>query len=606
MNRKNIGVDTETLKNGEPQTLQYWEPSGKYSWIEWTSGKKSIDDFINYIEVLPANETAYILWGFNLNFDLGSLFYEIKEILFEGRFKFEYRGWRINGVYGNTVFVDFFKGKRKIYLRDAAKFYHGSLQKVGAMVKPDLPKLKHPRGLGSNVRFKKSDKTFCDYAMRDAELAYWIGEAICEMHDHYDISITVSIAQMASKVFRHKFMARDIPRPPKALEKAAERCYHGGRNNLTVSPGLYKSVYSLDITSAYPAAMRELPSLYNSKLYKKFKSTKLIPKFSICKIWGEIKPCKWPILFDDEFKSLEGEVKGQWVTGFELNEALRMGEIELKKCEGWFYDYEKDKFESPFKAYVDEFFHLKATEKNSIKRETYKGLCNHAYGKFIQTTAKNMVDDELPITRIIHDLEKDKISVNDLREAGGMYHPFAAGQITGHCRVHLHQLEHKYKAIHSSTDSVFTTIKPKEISGLGGVKIEAFGNVLIFRNKVYIFYAKLKDFIKKYKYLPKKELNKKIKDSASILYPGYNYLKEAHHAVHVYLRDLEKLLKKGVYKVTYESIKGVKNPIYNLPYKYIKVNKLKESLNRDLKFNAFEKREANLRLKQKIEWRMRK
>ena len=102
--------------------------------------------------------------------------------------------------------------------------------------------------------------------------------------------------------------------------------------------------------------------------------------------------------------------------------------------------------------------------------------------------------------------------------------------------------------------------------------------------------------------MPYKKIKKEISDAKSILYPGKYYLKEAHHAVHIYYRDLEKLVKKGEYKIEYESIKGVTQKIYGLPYTYVKVNTLKESLSRTMNFNSFEKRKATIKLKEQLQW----
>lgn len=53
----------------------------------------------------------------------------------------------------------------------------------------------------------------------------------------------------------------------------------------------------------------------------------------------------------------------------------------------------------------------------------------------------------------------------------------------------LHDLEHKFKAIHSSTDSVKTCQPVTGCSNeLGGYKLEVKGTCLIFRNKLYLHY----------------------------------------------------------------------------------------------------------------------
>ena len=63
--------------------------------------------------------------------------------------------------------------------------------------------------------------------------------------------------------------------------------------------------------------------------------------------------------------------------------------------------------------------------------------------------------------------------------------------ITGFTRVYLHRLEHKYQAIHSSTDSIKCNVNRLEKNlpkGLGTYKLECVGDCLILRNKLYLHY----------------------------------------------------------------------------------------------------------------------
>jgi hypothetical protein len=331
--------------------------------------------------------------------------------------------------------------------------------------------------------------------------------------------------------------------------------YHGGRNNLTVDLGLYPKVYGLDIISAYPWAMAQLPSMYHKNLYKtfkyKYKKGGLIPDLGIYKISGYVEKCQWPCLYDENFKAVTGNIKNIWVTGYELNTALQYKELTLKSVSGYYYDAKKDKDISPFKEYVNDFFIKKSTEKDDIKRQFWKICLNSIYGKFIQTVDKEKNNE------IIFDLNTHRCISKSDRVAGGLFHPFIASIITGMVRAKIHVLEHKYKSIHTSTDGIITQIKPKQndlINELGGLKLEFQGNALIFRNKLYVIF----------------------KDGKLIL---NNVIKYALHGFHGNLKLLLQLWRKGVYD-----------------YEYIKVNKLKESLKRGLIANKFETRQATLKL----------
>jgi hypothetical protein len=147
--------------------------------------------------------------------------------------------------------------------------------------------------------------------------------------------------------------------------------------------------------------------------------------------------------------------------------------------------------------------------------------------------------------------------------AGGMFNPFIATLTTGHTRAYIHRLEHEYEALHTSTDGIFTQKKPQESSGLGGLSIEAYGTLLLLRNKLYIFYGKT----------DKPEPEKK----RSALFPKLEIVKWALHGFHSTVETLEAMYENGLTE-----------------YDYIKVNKLRESLRRNLTPNKFEKRRSKV------------
>ena len=73
--------------------------------------------------------------------------------------------------------------------------------------------------------------------------------------------------------------------------------------------------------------------------------------------------------------------------------------------------------------------------------------------------------------------------------AGGLYNPMIATLITGLARTKLHEIEEKYKALYSSTDSIKTTkkVKKKDLGNKLGKLDYKFKNetVHFFRNKLY-------------------------------------------------------------------------------------------------------------------------
>lgn len=556
-----VGCDSETCE-GEPITFQFYGKGiSKIYWLP--SGRAATRTFFKALGEISAPRATTIVYGFNLEFDLVSFLWERHQILRDEEIDFDYQGWRVEGIFSNVVFCRFTKGRRIVHLVDAAAFFKTSLAKAAKLFCPDIPKLSKPRDLGK-VRYKKSDQKFIAYAMRDAEITYHIGLAIQAMHHEYDIQQCVSGPHMAARVFRHRFLKFPIPLPPNRIVYSALHSYHGGKNNLAAPVGWHRKIYSLDIVSAYPAAMARLPSFSNPDAYKAISGTghpKTVPELGIYKVWGIIKPCKWPIIYSHDFKPLSGKIVGIWTTGPELIEAIRTKEIKIEKLEGYFYDAEMDNEPSPFKAFVEEFFKLKDVATDPIKRAFYKILLNSLYGKFIQSGSRGG-----DLKNLIWDCDNETLDQIRIITAGGLFNPFIASLITGYPRAWIHRMEHAYRALHTATDGIFTQRRPREKSGLGGQKIDALGDALIFRNKCYILYGPRRK--------PGKDGKKPLRSS---IFKDKDIIKYATHGFHGSIYDLERLYSQG-----------------KTEYHYVKVNKLRESLRRNLQVNKFEKRRGTL------------
>jgi hypothetical protein len=257
--------------------------------------------------------------------------------------------------------------------------------------------------------------------------------------------------------------------------------------------------------------MSELPSFSVAALYKKAfvragdKRTFAngVPKFGVYKISGNAQDCIYPSLFDKGFNPIRGVFNDVWVNGFDLNAALTAGEVNLKDIVGYYYDYHNDKHASPFNAFVTDFYRRKEAATDPVNRYMYKTVLNSLYGKFIQTTRK-----------------EDEATGETIYEAGGMYHPFIASAITAHTRSYIHDIEHTFQAIHTATDGIFAPNKKAlgrsltnynkargTVNGLGSLKHEASGDLLLLRNKLYILYSDTEGAISS-KYFKNKLINK--------------------------------------------------------------------------------------------------
>lgn len=434
----------------------------------------------------------------------------------DGNISLKIGEWTIEGRYSKPVFATFTDGKRYIELIDSFLWFMTALEAAAKLVCPHLPKLNRPRGLGITL-YSKKDKGFVEYAMRDAEVAYHLGEAIEKFHEELEVPSQISLASMAAAVFRLRYMRDNIYQPPLyQWMVGAAAAYHGGVNRVrpNAAPAWHIGVTALDVSSAYPDAMAGFPSFNESASYKEFKrttKTKVLPELGIYLVSGKARPCDWPALFNHDFDPIQGKFQKTWVTGYELNAAIKSGEVKVDSVSGYFY--EQDAGYSPFEAYVKDFYRLKSEAQDPVMRYMYKILLNALTGKFIQTSPDyTLADGQL-------------VKIN---RAGGLYHPFIAGLITGHTRAHMHEVEHEYESIHTATDGIFAPGKHTGAAqkSLGAVVSEGHGDLALLRNKLYIFYTATPD---EHTY-------------PSGVFEGRHILKCARHGFQGRVVDLERML----------------------------------------------------------------
>lgn len=556
------GADTETYY-GKPMTLQFYSEQADCNDIIFVDEDTATSEFLAWCDTLK-RKCLHVVYVHNLDFDLPEFLWSVKERLVEvtgGEFKFDVGDWRISGVYGKPTFCRLSNDKRKvqIIIVDSFSWYQGSLAQAAELFCPGLPKLKQPKGLGTKL-FSVNDDDFVEYAMRDAEVAFHIGVAVQRIHREFDIRQSVSLADMAAKIFRRHFLHYTIPQPNRDVILAALNSYHGGKNNVVpnAAPAWHMNVSAMDISSAYPYAMYTLPAFSNKRLYKRLGKTKRVPNelppYGVYQITGNTVSCNWPSLFSHTFKPINGEAfSNLWVQGMELNEAIRSDEVKIKHIRGFYYEHERDNQTPALRAFVEYFYRLKSEATEKVQRHMYKIILNAVYGKFIQTRKNSRV--------IYTDVDADETTETHELIAGGMFHPFIASAITAHTRAYMHQIEHAHEAIHTATDGIYTKLKrPKKVplapktKGLGSLEIEGHGDLLLIRNKCYILYS---DDGK----MPSQH------------FKGKRIAKYAKHGFQGSVYDLERLVAQNRRK-----------------YTATRPNRLREALKRGLNVNEFVER----------------
>jgi hypothetical protein len=428
---------------------------------------------------LPGNgRRTAVLGAHNLRFDLAGLFYPVLNPLGtksarapkSSFFSLLSPRCEVEIFWTRPCFGRIRFDGRTYHLLDTLAFFTMGLGAALEMLDAPYKKLPKPFKLGERVI---PIHELRPYSNNDTLGGMVLLKEVRSLHEKYECRLSVSLPQLASRIFRHDYLKGDYPQPTKPLIRGALLSYHGGKNSFPERPGWYKKVFDLDINSAYSEAMAALPDFENGNwilgaglsFFKKY-------PHGIYQITGTVKPCPWGCLQTHDFKKAAGRVVNLWVTGYEIAEALRVGELKLEKIQGYGFKEgirAKDYQGTALQRYVATFFKLKAAAKNPGERYFYKLLQNALYGKFIQRT-----EDE-----------------EGLFTAGSMFDPAVAALITGFVRAKIHRLEHKYGSLHTATDGFITRLKPDPADlgeGIGQLKASRRGNVLILRNKLYLFF----------------------------------------------------------------------------------------------------------------------
>lgn len=509
------GADFETVK-GDPYTWQI-SPDGINVDFFWVNKNNVLKTVINYFQKNIIRNHTNVVYFHNLNFDLSVLLIKYhKDFLGRSGIRFNYSNdIEVEAVLSMTNFCKITfndsKGSTVLMILDSLAFFSGgSLSSWAEKLNLPFKKLEKPCYLGER---KLKSKKFIKYSSQDAIVQWHLAKWILDQHKKYNVAPCISAAQFAMRVFRSKFFEKrtHFPYIPSKALSGSILSYHGGRNGFYVDrPTIFKDCVELDISSAYPYAMANMPNFNHCKYVNVTKFHK--DKEGIYEISGIYKGCKYPCIFDHNFKELKkGSAFRIWTTSYELKEAMKDNSIKrLKIIQGWLIK-ETNSY-NPLKEYVEFFYNKKQNSSSSDERIMFKIFLNSLYGKFVQSTIN---DDEINDNPDNMNVGEIKILCNEdgtqeiiskpkeskIFTAGGMFNPLIATLITGFTRAYLHRLEHKYHAIHSSTDSIkcnFSRIDEKELKkGLGGLEIQVRGSCIVLRNKLYLHYNE-KDELSKF------------------------------------------------------------------------------------------------------------
>lgn len=290
------------------------------------------------------------------------------------------------------------------------------------------------------------------------------------------------------------------------------KSYHGGKIESYVI-GFIKSAKIIDITSAYPYALSQLPKLTNKVIYSSDETllNRFYYAFIKCDIFISNKKLIHPVLcsnpLNDSKISPVGYIENAIITKIEYDYLIK-NNVEVKVIDFIGIVHEEDVF--PYKKLVDYLFDSRMfySDKQPSKASLFKDIINSLYGITYELTDVYFEDEE------------NNIAWEGYR-AGDFFNPVIASYITALTRTYLsevsnHILLNNGQVYLNMTDSIIYNgniyldiFSDKKTLGKFD-KIENIKDVVILGSGRYEYYSELKE-----KYVIKSRgFSVKVKDKA--------------------------------------------------------------------------------------------
>jgi hypothetical protein len=303
-------------------------------------------------------------------------------------------------------------------------------------------------------------------------------EVLDQFFDIFDIC-SETIATHAMRVFRSKYLKKDIYQPSREVESFIRKTYFGGRCEIYRYDA--RQLYKYDVNSLYPAAMldpvpidylwqsRKLPDHDNHIGF--YRATVTYPERYLPVLPVKVDKLYFPT----------GRFEG-YFTSPELRQAVQDG-AGLKIHSGRIFHAE------PLLAeYATDIYKMKQRAEREGKlgiRWTTKFLLNSLYGKFGQRRMqKTYLTDtgEIGLFPL-----PDGMAFRFIHSRASHIMPHIASTITARARLIIWDYLNKIKSWYTDTDSLFSSKKVPTADGLGGLKLEGRGKFQAHRLKEYNF-----------------------------------------------------------------------------------------------------------------------
>ncbi len=591
-----MGFDTETV-DGLPFTCQFSTSGGERDVFECYGRSDLIRDHFSRL-LVDAPDRAFILVGAHyLRFDIQVLFRDFPQ-MFAGLGEIDYTdaagvSWRGSTNWPVIFAIARYQGKT-LLLIDTFRFFFGGLAGVCEALKIKVQKLQRPACIAENrAPTPKEMPYFLKYAMTDSDAVLEILQWIDHIWELQGVGPCVSIAHQAGRIFRRNHTKIDnkivgLDAADHFGQLGGIHAYHGGRNSVNAQaaarveierfqhpdgvtvtekqplfPMRVENCTLFDVRSMYPWICSDLlPSFFGGRWV--WSDTPEIEPAGLYRVSGRVRKgdC-WPyrLLMNDEGNYIPPDALtvGEWVTGFELESALKHGLIETTNITGYLWK-PGEETRHPFREYFSWVFEEKEKHRDTSPALYlyYKYLANALTGKFVSTIP------QLKVNPVSGQLGK-------IRVPGMLFNAPIGALITGAGRAYLFEQELLSSSIHGATDSIVVPPwgrKPGNIGGnLGQWEEVCSGTFVCGRNKLYAFIS------------PKKRGNftgkKLVSGKTKYFYKGQEILKHATHAFNGGIFEFLKMCETG-----------------QRQYKYRRMAQLREAQRRPglraLTFNDFE------------------
>jgi hypothetical protein len=370
-----------------------------------------------------------IIFAHNCLYDLLNIFEATELELFLNNGKL-IRARRRSGS-NNTVFLD------------SMNYIPTSLAKVGDVL--GLPKL-DPKTAGIET-----------YCKRDTEIVFlWVIRFLKFMESEFNMKrVAFTLTGFSWKVFKAMY---PYPVKCRSYEEEARASYFGGRVEI-FRLGKYKGlVYENDVNSMYPSVMYDSHLPYIDPVKSR---TPCFSREGVSRIFVE-SDLKVPLFakrMDDGKLLFPNGRFWTTATNVEIRYFESLGGKILKT------DYSittPTTFNKIFNPYVDRFYELKRTAKNSLEKTIAKLFLNGLYGKFAIRGEGEYLIELLPDQEWTGPVlfGKGGIMAFQKRAFETEYmNVFIGSYITALSRMKLHRLlmTHYDKTLYCDTDSLITT-----------------------------------------------------------------------------------------------------------------------------------------------------